>query len=157
MLSKIQRHYFFCAMARICDIVNYEPTNSDECLLLLAISVCYKCQHPISSSVCGHIRTVCVISISIKLIQYLSACPPVSVRKPASEFKIEMLLSNHGRFTTHPEVLRNYLIPPAKFQDSVLNQDKAISCHTLSNKLLSSNNLMLHRMIYWQCRQINCK
>jgi len=45
-------------------------------------------------------------------------------------------LSNHGRFTARPEALRNYLIPPAKFRDSVLNLDKTISCHTISNELL---------------------
>jgi len=76
----------------------------------------------------------------------MPAC--VSVRKPASDFNVEVLHSNHGRCTTHHEVLRNYLIPPAKFRDSVLNWYKTISCHTISIELLSSNNLTLHRMIY---------
>ena len=41
-----------------------------------------------------------------------------------------------GGFTARPEALRNYLIPPANFRDSVLNLDKTISCHTISNELL---------------------
>jgi hypothetical protein len=57
--------------------------------------------------------------------------------KARFNFNMEVFLSTHGKFTTRPEVLRNYLVPPAKFRVSVLNLDKTISCHKVSNELPS--------------------
>jgi len=74
--------FFFCAMARICYIAKYEPVNSEE-YLSLSISIYHKCQYTISSSVCGPIRTVCAISISIKSNLVSICMPAVSVWKPA--------------------------------------------------------------------------